>query len=145
MEKRYCQIIIPIRVSAYPRIVEPASSEPKSERRRSQRTPVLVPALIMVGEDRHAARVMDLSTTGALLGSAVQLDAGESVTFTCGTIETAAVVVWRDGRVLGVTFPVELGRDEVRRQVDRTAAVQSYVSQHKQRSCSDDRQGADSR
>lgn len=86
---------------------------------------MLVPALIVVGESRYAARVLNLSSTGALLGSIAQFEAGTLVTFTCGTIKTAATVVRQASGVLGVAFHTELDWDDIRRQVDRTAAMQT--------------------
>ena len=86
---------------------------------------MLVPALIAVGETRYAARVLNLSTTGALLSSSSQFDVGSLVTLTCGTIDIAATVVHRGDETLGVTFLAELDQDDIRRQADRTAAVRA--------------------
>lgn len=132
MRKRYHQIIILTRVSAYCGTMKSAfPTGLKRERRRSRRTSVLVPAMVVVGENNpFPARVLNLSTTGALLESRADLDPGELVTFTCGTIKSIATVVWCAGDALGVTFPGDLDPDDVRRQVDRTAALHAHLQRH---------------
>jgi hypothetical protein len=73
-------------------------------RRREQRFPVRLPAVIRSGPGYVTAVLCDLSRNGALAQSSNPPHAGHAVILRCGDIESAARVAWVEGRRFGLTF-----------------------------------------
>lgn len=96
---------------------------PRTSRRRVQRTSMSLPALILLGGERHAARIHNLSCCGAMIQSTSKVAVDDQLVLTCGTIERLGRVVWASEGCFGVEFYGEIGEDEVLRQLARANAV----------------------
>jgi hypothetical protein len=74
---------------------------PKREPKRSR---VFLSAQIDCGAGREAARIRDISTTGALLESDFAPRDGQTLEVTCGSTTLRARVAWADRGWFGVEF-----------------------------------------
>lgn len=93
-------------------------------RRREQRFPVRLPAVIRDGPGYVTAVLCDLSRNGALAQSSNPPHLGRAVILRCGDIECAAHVAWVEGRRFGMTFqsPIRATNLFVAMSWSRTAA-----------------------
>lgn len=93
------------------------------DKRRAPRTCVSLPVLIEVEGDQHSALLHDLSRVGAMIEAGVSLRPGSGITLSCGTIETRAIVVWKDQSRIGVKFLGPVDEIDIGHQVSRSAAA----------------------
>jgi hypothetical protein len=78
-----------------------APTVPKRDDKRSR---VFLSAHVDAGSGPAAARIRDISRTGALLESDFTPKGGETVQLTCGTTELRARIAWADRGWFGVEF-----------------------------------------
>jgi hypothetical protein len=81
-------------------------------KRKDNREPVFSNAEILVDGNRHSCRMLNISTGGAKLQLARQLDCGKAVVLSLGNFgQFNAQIVWQQGGAMGVKFshdPVEM-------------------------------------
>lgn len=89
---------------------------PKREPRRSR---VFLTAMVEPGTGPVAARIRDISATGALLESEFVPKGGQTLALSCGTTKLEARVAWADRGWFGVEFASPLAAADL---VDSTGA-----------------------
>jgi hypothetical protein len=77
---------------------------PTFPKRDDKRSRVFLSAQVDSGSGPVAARIRDISRTGALLESDVLPNGGDTVSLACGTTELRARVAWADRGWFGVEF-----------------------------------------
>lgn len=93
-----------------------ALTVPKRDDKRSR---VFLAADVEAGGKSVAARIRDISTTGALLESEFAPSQGKSVQICCGKVKLQARVAWVDRSWFGVEFETPLMMNKL---VDRSGA-----------------------
>ncbi|GAA4742317.1 hypothetical protein GCM10023264_04320 [Sphingomonas daechungensis] len=101
--------------------------DPFADRRAYPRVPVALPAFLQVQDERHSVQLLDLSAGGAKLISPLSLATGTAVTLDCGTLGRVAIVRWRSGEVIGVSFETELEAREITALIQRSEALQKLM------------------
>ena len=81
---------------------------PTVSKREPKRSRVFLSATVDAGHGLAEARIRDVSRSGALVESALQPEAGESVRLTCGAIALGARVAWAERGWFGVEFETPL-------------------------------------
>lgn len=102
-------------------------SDPYVDRRAHPRVEVAMPAFLHAEGERHAVRLIDLSSGGAKLDCLASLPTGTAVILDCGSLSRSAVVRWRSAGVMGVCFDSELDGREVSALMDRSRALASRM------------------
>jgi hypothetical protein len=97
-------------------------------RRTSHRLPVILPALIRVGEKTFTAKLTNIARGGAKFETSAPILAGAKLTVCCGAVVAEASVVWRNAEILGVNFDARLSDDQVQQQVTRSAALAALAA-----------------
>jgi hypothetical protein len=93
------------------------------EGRKDPRFPVGLPAILSLGHQNHSARVIDVSSSGAMIETAVRFTTGSPVYLRCGTIVARGIVAWiRIGRI-GLKFDSPLSQSELEEQNSRSGAI----------------------
>ena len=77
-------------------------------KREPKRSRVFLDALVRSGGAPAAARIRDISRTGALVESDFAQEAGASVRLSCGDIHVDARVAWADEGCFGLEFDTPL-------------------------------------
>src|SRR5215203_2056144 len=93
--------------------------DPYADRRVYPRVPVAMPAFLQANGARHAVQLHDLSAGGAKLNCPESLSVGTKVILDCGTLGRAAVIRWRNGELVGLSFDSELDSREISALMDR--------------------------
>jgi hypothetical protein len=96
-------------------------SAPNSRKRR--RSSVSLPALIAVSGNRHSAKLLNLSTHGAMIHSSAPATPEDQVILSCGVIEAQGRVVWTSDECFGIEFHSQIDENEVVRQLYRSNAI----------------------
>jgi hypothetical protein len=95
------------------------------DRRVADRIEVGLPASILVGSQRHSAKLVNITRHGAMLEMSLPLLARSRVLVKCGAISVEAKVIWNRGNLLGVTFKSPITEAQVREQISRCAALKA--------------------
>jgi hypothetical protein len=90
-----------------------------SQNRRSNRSPVLLSAVVELDGRDIAVVLRNLSTEGALIEGAKLPIEGERTVFKRNELCVKGRIVWVEGRFAGLRFDRELEREELLRQVPR--------------------------
>ena len=101
----------------------PQDGVPYADRRAYPRVELALPALLQANGERHAVKLLDLSSGGAKLSCPAGLLIGTAVILDCGTFSLAAEVRWQGGGLLGLRFGSELDVREVSALIERSRAL----------------------
>ena len=83
------------------------------DRRKSRRRRVFLPATLVVGAVAHAAHLLDVSESGALLHVEQPPGVGLGVIIKVAGVDLLARVVWIEGDYIGVAFVHRLTAESV--------------------------------
>lgn len=100
-----------------------------AERRRAERAAVSLPVLIHAGGRQHIAKLLNLSSTGAMVETGAPLACGGRLVLSCGTIEADATVVWNGQRTFGIRFLAPVRDAVVEQQLCRSQAAAGRLPQ----------------
>ena len=106
---------------------KPQDSDPFADRRVYPRVSVALPAFLQVEGNRHFVQLLDVSAGGAKLNCPLPLASGARVILDCGTLGREAVVRWRNGEQLGLSFDSELDARDVSALIDRSTALAARI------------------
>lgn len=99
-----------------------------ANRRQHPRVAVAMPAFLVLGGRRYPVQVVDLSAGGARIDCGQALVAvGASVTLGWGGGSSQAAVRWRDGRLAGLAFAVEIDARDVAALARRSEALSARM------------------
>src|SRR5690349_9728982 len=90
-----------------------------TQNRRSNRSPVLLSAKLVVGGDEMSVVLRNLSSEGALVEGAHLPIEGSAAVFKRNGLSAPGHVVWVAGRYAGIAFDRKLEPSELLRQVPR--------------------------
>lgn len=100
-----------------------------ANRRLHPRVAVALPAFLVLRGRRYSVQVVDLSPGGAKIDCAQALVAtGATVTLDWGGGSSQATVRWREGRLAGLAFAVEIDARDVLSLARRSEALAARLN-----------------
>ena len=90
---------------------------PSSDRRESLRAFLSLPVMVAVCGRFQAARLRNLSETGALVECAAPLHCGDHVVIEAEALRAGGVVSWESDTLAGISFETPLDDRSVARQI----------------------------
>ena len=108
-------------------VPSPQDCDRYAERPAYPRVAVALPAFLQADGVRHAVQLLDLSPGGAKLNCPASLPVGTAVMLDCGTLGLSALVRWRDGGLMGLSFESELDAREVSALIERSKALATRI------------------
>lgn len=104
-------------------------AEDVANRRLHPRVAVALPAFLVLGGRRYPVQVVDLSAGGAKLDCGTALVAvGAAVTLNWGGGSSLGTVRWREGRLAGLAFAVEIDPRDVAALARRSQALSERMN-----------------
>ncbi|HET7678950.1 MAG TPA: PilZ domain-containing protein [Xanthobacteraceae bacterium] len=113
--------------------------EAKFLRREYDRSAVVLPAIVTLGDQEYGARILNLARGGAMIECSAFFPPATSFMLRCGSIAADSVVVWQKSDQYGVNFRFPLSEAQVTEQLSRNIAIRSRKLPEGQSDSSTDR------
>lgn len=108
--------------------LQESSLQAHRNRRVAERVPILVPASLDSRNHRYNAKLLNICGEGAMFESRALLAESSRVVVRCGTVVVKAVIVWRKGDRVGVSFETPLAHAQITEQLLRSKALANRLS-----------------
>jgi len=96
------------------------------DRRTVSRSSLVLPILVIVDGVRRSALLRNLSSAGAMIATSAPLSLLTTIEFQCGSVRTAATVLWQRGSDFGIEFSQPISERELRQLIGRSIAVADW-------------------